>query len=84
MRAIFHARPVAGHHRRRERDREGKFEELGRAQQRLAQQLRALLIGRLVVQLLVLLGGVVRVADAAVDERRRGRDPAALGDLAPG
>ena len=33
------------------------------------------------MQLLVLLGGVVRVADPAVDERRRGRDLAALGDL---
>src|SRR4051795_10435841 len=42
---------------------------------------RALVICRGFVQLLVLLGGVVRVADSAIHELGRCGDPAAFGDL---
>ena len=76
VRAIFHARLVAGHQRRRQSapGRRNSHELRRCATSAWLQQLRALLIGRRVVQLLVLLGGVVRVGDPAVDEWRRRRD----------
>ena len=74
MGAVAHPGLVAGHQRRSDRDRKGEVAEILVRHQRLEQDLRALLIGCLVVQLEVLLHLGMRVADPAVDERRRGGD----------
>ena len=82
--AVMHARLVAGDQRRRHQHREGELAELLAAARAPGQQLGALLIGAGLVQLLVLLGLVVRVGDPAVDERRARGDAPALGDLGVG
>ena len=71
MRAISHAGLVAGHQRRRDQRPGRRTRGTPRCAAAPLQQLAALLVSGRVVQLLVLLGRVVRVGDAPVDERRR-------------
>ena len=61
--------------------REGEFVKLFAAGIGLLQDLRTLLIGLRVVQLLVLLRLIVRIGNPTVRERRVGSDPLALGDF---
>ena len=77
MRPIMHAGLVAGKQWRRDLHWEGELAELLAAGQRVEHDLCAALVRRLLVELLVLLRLVVRIADLAVDERRgRGDLPA--------